>query len=164
MKWLLKKLPLSVQANLFLYFFGIAKVPMIFYVRPRLLHIDERSVAIRIPLRRNTMNHLRAMYFGVLCVGADCAGGIIAVWLIRQSRARVDFVFKSCEAEFMKRAEGDTVFTCNDGIKIKEAIQQSLASTERINIPVTIIATVPSKLGAEPVAKFELTLSVKRRK
>lgn len=164
MNWLLDKIPLSVKANAFLYFFGIAKVPMIFYVRPRLQRIDERGVEIKIPLRRRTMNHLRAMYFGVLCVGADCAGGIIAVWLIRQSGARVDFVFKSCEAEFMKRAEGDTVFTCNDGMQIKEAVQQALQTTERVNIPLDIIATVPKKLGDEPVAKFKLILSVKRRK
>ncbi len=163
MKWLFAKLPLRVRANLFLYFFGIAKVPMIFYVRPRLLHLNEESVALRIPLRRRTRNHLRAMYFGVLCVGADCAGGLIAVWLIQQAKARVDFVFKSCQAEFLKRAEGDTVFTCNDGVRIREAVQQAIATGDRVNIPVEILATVPSKLGQEPVAKFALTLSVKRR-
>lgn len=163
MKWLSKFIPFSVQANLFLYLFGMTKVPLIFFVRPRLLEINQEIVRLRIPLRRRTMNHLKAMYFGVLCVGADCAGGIIAVWLIKESKARVDFVFKSCQAEFMKRAEGDVVFECKDGPQIREAIQRSLQVTERINIPLTVMATVPSKLGTEPVAKFQLVLSVKRR-
>jgi hypothetical protein len=37
-------------------------------------------------------------------------------------------------------------------------------SGERENMPVHITATVPSKLGEEPIAKFVLTLSLKRKK
>ena len=59
-----------------LFLLGFVRIPMIAYVRPKLLSIDENSVRVRIRLRRKTKNHLNSMYFGALAVGADIAGGI----------------------------------------------------------------------------------------
>jgi len=40
-------------------------------------------------------------------------------------------------------------------------MRESLNSGERQNFPVTVTATVPSRFQNDPVAQFELTLSVK---
>ena len=42
-------------------------------------------------------------------------------------------------------------------------VARAIASGEREELPVRIVATVPEKLGSEPVAEFVLTLSLKRR-
>jgi hypothetical protein len=42
-------------------------------------------------------------------------------------------------------------------------MRRTLESGEREEATVHVVATVPSKLGDEPVARFELTLSLKRR-
>ena len=47
---------------------------MIFYAAPRIIQLDEDGCAVKIPLGFRTKNHLGSMYFGALCVGADCAG------------------------------------------------------------------------------------------
>ena len=104
------------------------------------------------------------MYFGTLATGADIAGGLIAWRLISQNGNRVNLVFKEFHADFLKRPEGDVYFTCTDGVQIKQLVERALASSERENLPVTIIATCPAKLGQEPVAKFTLTLSLKKKK
>ena len=44
----------------------------------------------------------------------------------------------------------------------KDLIDQSLVTDKRLNLPVTVIATVPS-ISDEVVAKFTLTLSVKTK-
>jgi hypothetical protein len=160
---LIERIPFLWRANLFLSAFGIFKVPLIWYTRARLLSIDSQRVQLKIPLRRRNANHLRSMYFGALCIGADICGGILAVWRIRQSGARIDFVFKQCKAEFLKRAEDDVVFESSDGDAIALGVEQALKTGERVNIPLHIVARVPSRLGDDPVAKFELTLSIKKR-
>ena len=105
------------------------------------------------------------MYFGVLCVGADVAGGIIAARLLTKvKKGKGSLVFKDFKANFIKRAEGKTIFTCVDGAKIKEAVQKAEESLERVELPVTVIATVPDQFGSEPVAEFVLTLSLKVRR
>ncbi len=142
---------------------GAAKIPMIFFCSPKVIELDEDGCAVRIPLGYRTKNHLGSMYFGALCTGADCAGGLNAFMLIRERHPKVSLVFKDFKAEFHKRADGDVVFRCRDGRAIAEAMAQTEASGERVTIPVTIIATVPDKYGAEPVATFTLGLSLKRK-
>jgi hypothetical protein len=75
----------------------------------------------------------------------------------------VSFIFKDIKGEFLKRAEGAVHFTNNDGRLIQDLVGRVLASGEREEATVRVIATVPEKLGDEPVARFELTLSVKKR-
>jgi hypothetical protein len=72
-------------------------------------------------------------------------------------------VFKDFDAKFLKRAEGTTHFTCKDGLAIREAFQKAKDTLERVEVPVKVIATVPSLSGDEPVAEFRLTLSMRLR-
>lgn len=142
---------------------ALKNVFLLFFVSPRILALDSRRCVVRIPLGFRTRNHLKSMYFGALCIGADLAGGLIAFHLMHLRKAHVSFVFKDVKAEFLKRPEGDVHFTCEDGAAIENLMDRTLASGERQETTVTVIATVPSKLGEEPVARFALTLSLKRR-
>lgn len=152
------------KATLFIRLFGMFKVPLIWFVRPKVLELNEQRVVIRIPLRWLTKNHLNAMYFGALTIGADVAGGILAIMMLRQLKVDVSFVFADIKGEFLKRAEADVHFTCNDGPAIRELVLKTANSNERQSMPVTIVATCPEKMGEEPVARFVLTLSLKRKK
>jgi hypothetical protein len=143
---------------------ALKNVFLMWLTRPSVLEIDDAHCVVRIPLNwRTKRRDIRAMYLGTLCMGADVAGGLIAFNLVRRSKANVSFVFKDIRGEFLKRAEGDVHFTCGDGALIRDLVQRALASDERQEATVAIVATVPEKLGDEPVAKFALTLSVKRR-
>ena len=66
------------------------------------------------------------------------------------------------KAEFLKRADGDVRFRCRDGRRIAEAVRQADETGERVGLPVEVVATVPSRYGDEPVARFTLGLSLKR--
>ena len=147
----------------FLRLFGLTKIPMILFTSPTVHKLDEEGCVIEIKLNHRTRNHLKSMYFGALAVGADCCGGMNAMMAIRKSRSKVSLIFKDFHAEYTKRADGNVVFTTRDGRAISEGVAKADATGERINIPVNIIATVPQKYGDEPVAKFVLTLSLKRK-
>lgn len=142
---------------------GAAKIPLIFYVAPRVLELDENGCAIKIPLGYRTRNHLGSMYFGALCVGADLAGGVNAAWKSYTDHKRVQLVFKDFSAKFLKRPDGDVVFRCIQGREINEAVARADSTGERVTIPVKITATVPDKYGDEPVCDFTLGLSLKRK-
>ena len=163
MKRLAGFIPENVLATLTLRFFSLIKIPLILFVRPSVIELSKERVVIKIPLRRRTKNHLSSMYFGALAIGADCAGGLIAMELIRASSQNISLVFKTFTAEFLKRAEGDVYFTCDEGHAISDLVTAAVASTERVEAPVNVIATVPDKLGDEPVAKFTLILSLKKK-
>ncbi len=101
------------------------------------------------------------MYFGTLAVGADVAGGFMAMSKAEARGKRISLAFKAVTGEFLKRPEADVIFTCNDGKLIDKMLDETLATGERVNQPVRITATCPSLHGDEPMAVFDLTLSVK---
>ena len=162
MNWLPKLITEKTRETLALRLFGLTKIPLLFYVGVSVTEITPERMVVRIPLRRRTKNHLGSMYFGALCIGADVAPGAYAMYLIRQQPARISMVFKDFQAEFLKRAEGDVHFTCEQGKEIAALVAQAAASDERVERQLDVIATVPS-LSEEPVARFKLTISLKRR-
>ncbi len=146
-----------------LWLFGFFKVPLIFWLRPRILVLTPERAVIKIHLRRKTKNHLQSMYFGALCVGADLAGGIQIMNVLKNDMSKISFAFKDVQGDFLKRPEADVHFTCEEGQLVAATIKKAFETHERENVPVHIIATTPSISGDEPVARFTLTLSVKER-
>jgi len=162
MSWLSKLITKKTRETLALRLFGLTKIPLLLYVGVSVAELTPERMVVRIPLRRRTKNHLGSMYFGALCIGADCAPGAFAMYLIRQQPARISMVFKDFQAEFLKRAEGDVDFICDQGKEIADLVAFAAASDERVERQIDVIAIVPS-LSEEPVARFKLTLSLKRR-
>jgi len=161
MTWFNKLFKETTRETFSLRWFGLTRIRLLFYIGISVAEVSPERMVIRIPLRRRTRNHLGSMYFGVLCAGADCAAGALAMYLIKQKRAHISLVFKNFNAEFLKRAEGNVDFCCTQGTEISELIDQAAASDTRVERKIEIVATVPS-LSNEPVAKFDLTLSLKR--
>ena len=142
--------------------FGLTRIPLIFYCRPKVVSISDARLEVKIKFNRRTKNHLNSMYFGVLSVGADVTGGFLAMKFIKESHSQISLIFKDFYADFLKRAEGDVHFICEDGLAIQNLIKLCEHTTERQNLLVNITAIVPS-ISNEVVAEFKLTLSLKRR-
>ncbi|GLT14618.1 PaaI family thioesterase [Vibrio algivorus] len=149
------------KANQHLKYFGEQLVPMIGYCQPEILKLTDESVEIKIPLNKETKNHLQSMYFGALAVGADAAGGFLAISKSEQMGKKISLAFKAVKAEFLARPESDVVFVCNDGKLIDKMLSETMETGERVNQPVRITALCPSLHDDKPMAEFELTLSVK---
>jgi acyl-coenzyme A thioesterase PaaI-like protein len=152
-----------MKATWSLRLFAWTRIPLIAILRPTLLAADAKRCTVKIPLGWLTRNHLGSLYFGALCIGADLAGGLIVMNLIRARGSRVAFLFKDFHAEFHKRAEGAAIFTCQDGMRLQALLDRAESSGEREEDVVEVVATVPDKLGDEPVATFHLTISMKKR-
>lgn len=142
---------------------ALKNVFLIWVASPAILEVNERRCVVRVPLTWKTKNHLGSMYFGALCIGADVSGGLIAFHLMQQQKVRLSFVFKDVRASFLKRPEADVHFICEDGASIQETVRRAIESGERQESTVRVVATCPKKLGDEPVATFELTLSLKKK-
>lgn len=153
----------NFKSNLFLSLYAWTKIPLIGFCSPRVIEAGDQRTVLKVPLNYRTKNHLGAMYFGALAIGAELSIAMLAVKKIQESGQRIDFLFKDFKAEFLKRAEGDVLFICDQAQTVVEQINEAKNSTERINRTMTAYAIVPSVSETEKVATFELTLSVKNR-
>ncbi len=150
---------LMLKETLAMRAWAVANVPMIAYVRPKVVAMTPERVAVKIPLNRRTRNHLKSMYFGTLNVGADLAGGFMALRHAQASGKKISFVFKDSHAQYLRRAEEDVVFTCEAGAAIRGLVDKAVKTGERHELPVAIVATA----GDEVVARFTLTLSLRAK-
>jgi len=156
------RIPTTLKATARLQGFGLWKIPLLFSVRPKVKELSETRAVVEIPLTRFTRNHLGSMYFGSLAIGADCVVGLFATHLMGKRHRDVQLSFKSFQAEFLKRPEGDVYFICEEGKQIEKFVKEILASGHRGNLPVNAYAVVKDDPDTI-IAKFTLTLSLKRK-
>ncbi|MCJ8277165.1 MAG: DUF4442 domain-containing protein [Bdellovibrionales bacterium] len=152
--------PDNLKATLLLRSFGLAKVPLLFATSPQVVEINDQTCAVKMPFRKIIKNHLGSVYFGALAIGADCCVGLLAIHQINKSGKKVNLVFKSFEAEFIKRAEGPITFICGEGDEVKKMLDETLSSGERVNKKLKAHALVNDEI----VANFILELSLKHKK
>ena len=150
------------RETLWVRWWALRNVFLLRFVKPTIVDLTDDRCEVVIPLSwRTRRRDIHAMYLGVLVMGADVAGGLIAFNLIMRTKRPVSFLFKDIHGEFLKRAEDDVHFACEEGSAIRDLVGRAMATGERQQETVHVTATVPTKLGSEPVAKFSLTLSVK---
>ncbi len=141
-----------------LFLLGFAKIPIIGFVKPKLITLNDDEAIVKIRLRRRSKNHLKSMYFGALAVGADVSAGLHAFYFAEQMGKKVSFAFKGMNVQFLMRAESDIVFISEDGAKVSDAMKRSLELGERINEPINVVA---KNTNNEIVATFEMIVSVR---
>ena len=149
------------KANIFIKILAFTKIPLMFFCRPKIIELNDDKVVVRIALKRRTKNHVNSMYFGALAVGADLSGAYLAFHHTAKVKQKINLIFKDFHADFLKRAEGDVHFICNDGNRIKTLVEEVVRTKQRCNTTVHVNAYVPDKLKDDPIAKFTLTLSLK---
>lgn len=161
-KNILEKIPVKTQMTWGVRGGSLLKIPLLALVWPEVLEVAEEKSQLRIPLSYRTKNHLNVMYFGALCMGAEA---VIALHVLDEIRkeGKIDFLFKDFKANFLKRAEGDVVFICEQGFAIRELVREARLTKERHTMTFHSYATSPEKTGNEKIAEFSLTLSVKQR-
>lgn len=149
------------KETLGIWTFGLLKIPLVWWLKPRVMELDNFHCVLMMPLRRRTKNHVGSMYFGAICIGAELAPGALTIHLFKQQKTKFSFVFKAFHAEFIQRCEADVYFTFTQGDLIEKAIKQAELTKERQNVALNITATCPSISGDKPVALFAITISIK---
>lgn len=153
----------NFKSNLLLSLYAWSKIPLIGFCSPKVVETTDQRTVLKIPLGFRTKNHLGVMYFGALAIGSELCIAMLAVKKIQESGLKIDFLFKDYKADFLKRAEGDVHFICEEAHVVVEQIEMCKTTSERINRTMKAYAIVPSISTTEKVATFELTLSVKNR-
>ena len=145
--------------------FGLAQIPLLFAVNPKVLKLDDENCDVLIPLNYVTQNHLKSMYFGALAIGADAVVAIHALSIAEKYKDQATMVpvFKDLKVDFLKRAETGVVFRSDQGAKIEAMIKECIEKNERVTKAIDVFAF--AKDDPENVyARFTLGLSLKPKK
>lgn len=142
--------------NLFL----LSKLPSAFFCGVRVQQADETKCVVTVPFKWLSQNPFKSTYFACLSMAAEMSTGVLGLAHIYKSSPAVSMLVVNITGIFFKKAVGKTIFTCPDGLLIKQTIEAAVASGE--GKTVTAKSNGINEQG-EVVATFEVTWSFKAK-
>lgn len=139
---------------------SILKLPLAFLTGLRILSFDGRKSLVRVNYNYLNKNPFKSTYFSVLSMAAELSTGLYALLYTTGLKPSCAFILIGMKANFIKKASGVTTFSCNDGEKIKTAVNK--CAKENIPIKVNVKSRGNNEQG-ELIAEFEFIWSFKQR-
>ena len=136
----------------------LMNLPMGFIAGLKIIEITSQKAQISVPYKFVNKNPFKSMYFAVQSMAAELTSGILALAEVYQASKPVSMLVLNMKATFMKKARSKIIFTCNDGEKIKDAIEKSIATNEGQTADVVSVGI--DKEG-DQVAEFVFTWTFK---
>lgn len=136
------------------------KLPSAFFSGVRVKYADEEKCIVIIRFKWFNQNPFKSTYFACLSMAAEMTTGVLGLAHIHGRKPAVSMLVVNINGNFMKKAVGQTTFTCSDGAAIQQTIEAAIATGEGKTI--TAKSTGVNEQG-EVVAVFEVTWSFKAK-
>lgn len=139
---------------------ALFNVPAGFIAGMKLISLDSQQAVSTVPFKYVNKNPFRSMYFAVQSMAAELSTASLALMAIEGVKPSIALIVVDLSAEFPKRATGKVTFTCSDGDKIFNAVEQCISTGE----PTTVKAkTTGAMADGTVVSIFHFTWSFKQR-
>jgi hypothetical protein len=106
--------------------FIMFKLPSAFICGVRTKVLSDTQCITSVKFRWINQNPFKSMFWAVQGMAAEFATGALVISKIKESGKNVSMLVTSNNATFTKKATGRITFTCNDGLKINEALNETL--------------------------------------
>jgi hypothetical protein len=145
-----------LQFRLYLFF----KLPAAFFSGIKIIDCSDIKCITSVPYKWLTQNPFRSTYFASLAMAAELSTGALVLNNTYKKDPKISMLVTKMEAAYYKKATGITLFTCNDGHQIENAVKDANQSGEAKVI--TVKSTGKNKSG-ELIAEFFFTWSFKTK-
>ena len=129
----LKTVQHPIKGRLFL----LTKLPSAFFAGVRIKQCTKESCSVVIPFKWFSQNPFKSTYFACLAMAAEMSTGVLALANIYKRIPKVSMLVVKMEMEYYKKAIEETIFICEDGKLIAQAVQESIDTKESVEIITT---------------------------
>lgn len=141
-----------------LRFFLFTRLPAALFSGVRVLYADEEKCVVTVPYKWFSKNPFRSTYFACLSMAAEMSTGILSMAHLYECDPPVSMLVTRVMGDFTKKANTRTSFTCEDGSRIRQAIEDAIRTKESRTFHARSIGRNPQ---GDIVAQFEITWSFK---
>ncbi|MEP6701114.1 MAG: DUF4442 domain-containing protein [Bacteroidota bacterium] len=138
--------------------FLFRRLPAAFFSGVRVRDIEENKCEVSVPYKWLSQNPFRSTYFACLSMAAEMSTGVLAMAHLYKINPPVSMLVIKVESEYFKKAVGRTIFTCEDGLLIKRAIGETIATG---GAKIVRANSVGVNNNGELIARFFITWSFK---
>jgi len=136
-------------------------IPMIDFSQLTIEYLKDDKCIVKMPFIPQNKNHLQSMYFGAILIGTEVAAGILTLYHIKAGNDNSTLVLKDIAGDFLRRAEGDVYFICEDSQAIANAVDETARTKKRVNATVRVFGVMDLNKPDEKISDFNITVSVK---
>jgi len=138
----------------------LSRLPNAFFAGLRIRDLDETVCRVTVPYKWFTKNPFRSTYFACLSMAAEMSIGALCLVHLYKRNPPVSMLVVKLESDYFKKAIGKTTFTCEDGLKIRESIEQAIQTGDAKTIKAR---SVGKNSEGVMVAEFFITWSFKAK-
>ncbi len=138
--------------------FLLAKLPSAFFTGVRVKRLESDMAITTVKHRWINQNPFQSMYFAIQCMASELSTGILVIQKIQKSGEKVSMLVTQQTGSFTKKAKGRIEFTCHEGHKIDQALQETLKTGEGQTFELNSVGV--DKQGDE-VSSFTYQWSIK---
>ncbi|MCB0642658.1 MAG: DUF4442 domain-containing protein [Phaeodactylibacter sp.] len=135
------------------------KLPSAFFWGFRVQSITPEQTVVRLPYRWSTKNPFRSIYFAAQAGAAEFSTGILAI-LALSGRPAISMLVVDLKVTYSKKADSVATFTCEDGLKVFEAVDRALSSGEGQTV---VMKSTGRRKDGLIVSETEITWSFKKK-
>lgn len=114
------------KLNIYLF----AKLPSAYWSGVRVSSIDNDKCIVNVKHKWFNQNPFKSMYFAVQAMAAELSTGALVMMYIQKSGKKISMLVANNNASFTKKATGKITFSCNEGFKVKEALDLAIKTGE----------------------------------
>ncbi|MEH6681738.1 MAG: DUF4442 domain-containing protein [Sediminicola sp.] len=112
--------------NVFTFF----KLPSAWWCGVRLRYMDSERAVVTVRHRWINQNPFNSLFWAVQGMAAELSTGAMVIQRIKESNRKISMLVANNNANFSKKATGRITFSCNDGARIQEALDRTIATGE----------------------------------
>ena len=138
--------------------YQLKNVPGAFWFRLKVEHVDENKTVVSLPNSWRTQNPFNSIYFVGLLAAAEYSTAIFVYSRVMMAD-NVKFIVKDVKADFVKKGNARTFFTCDEPQKIDAAVNRAIETGEQQSIT---LKSIGKKASGEVVSNVEITWTFKK--
>jgi hypothetical protein len=136
------------------------QIPIAWIAGVRLESWEENKISTKVKYGFLNQNPFKSMFWAVQGMAAEFSSGLMANAKIANSGEDVSMLVLGMQAKYLKKAVGKIIFTCEDGVKIDEAIKEAIETKKGVALNVTSVGVDEE---GDVVSEFQFTWTFKVR-
>ncbi|MEO9871283.1 thioesterase [Ekhidna sp.] len=141
--------------------FLLKGLPMGWLAGLRVRELTAKKCTTSAPFKYLTKNPFKSIYFAVQSMAAELSTATACLLAITGQNPSVAFIIVDLKATFSKKATGRVYFTCEDGQKAFDAVEECINTGESAE---ATFKTIGKMKDGTIVSAFEFTWSFKQRR
>ena len=149
-----------INSNFFFRQFLLAKLPSAYFAGLRITAFNDRSATVSVKQKWFNQNPFRSIYFAILTMAGEMCTGVLCLGNTYKRKPAVSMLVVEQHGKFHKKATSTILFTCTDGNKIMQAVENAVATGNAVTVE---CYSKGLNSNNEVVAEFWVTWSFKVR-